>query len=1295
MTASSQAGVMRRDVFKLARMPAGDKADGLTKASAELYSRRQMLANTLDKTPAAGLPVSDEASKILKLIKQNQVVIVAGETGSGKTTQLPKICLQAGLGASGVIGHTQPRRIAARTVAQRIAQETGAEIGREVGYSVRFSDQTQDETLIKVMTDGLLLAEIRQDRFLEKYDVIIVDEAHERSLNIDFLLGYLQRLIKKRRDLKVIVTSATIDVQRFSEYFGGAPVVEVGGRTFPVEVEYRGQAEDSEHQLVSVLEEIDAKPLGNARDVLVFFSGEREIFDAARQLRKHFVDRFEILPLYARLSVADQRRVFASSSARRRIVLATNVAETSLTVPNIGYVVDSGLARVARYSYRSKLQRLPVEPISQASANQRKGRCGRIAPGVCFRLYDENDFLSRPEFTDAEIRRVNLASVVLQMQALGLGDIHRFPFIDPPEPKAIKDAERLLEELRAIDAGRLTPLGRKMARMPVDPRLGAMLVASGDQGCLSEMLIIASALAVQDVRERPMEKAQAADTAHEMFLDEQSDFLTYLNLWRWIEKLRGELTNSRWQTALRKRFINPMRVREWREIHRQIKRVCAELGLSVNSAPANYQQIHEAILVGSLSQIAQHEERGKYLGARNQRMNIFPGSGLAKRTPKWLVAAEIVETRRVFARGVAAIESRWIEAHAQHLVRRRSSDPVWSVKRGEVIAYERVSLYGLVLAERRPVAYYSVDPDFCRDQLIREGLVRGGVQDPPAFLRHNLELTAQILDAEAKGRRRDLLISDEDLYAKYAALIPKRIGRVSDLRHWFKKLSKANKEQLFFTEDSLLRRADALLEASDFPPELELGGLQLPLSYRFAPGQNDDGITVTIPAGVLQSISAQSLEWSVPGMLPAVVEHWLRTLPKAKRKTLAPLPEKLEALTSRLLRPDTYRQGRLLSVLTTLLRDLYRLQVGAEDWDVERIPEHLRLCCKVVDENGSVLGAGRDLQELKGKLSGEATPAQTDFSEYERRGIQEFPESLRDHVVLQTGSGPTMGFPGLRYVAPTQTNQGGKGGVKSRVDVAIFPTATEREASNRQGYAQLALQSLGKPAQFFRRELGKQKQLGLYFASMGNADALAEQLMLSVAWYCYFDGQILPTTRQEFDARMTARRGALAEVFQLTLSSFEAVLKLRFDIIRELEHLQSPGLAPSVEDLHAQLARLVPKDVLLITPWRYLPSLPYYLQGLKYRLAQLRGHVPKDRSLMQQVAPLQQRLEAIKAAELHNPVNDAELHFFLQELRLKLFAEPIAQQKRPQPAFSGTGWKVSLMRVDEKIRVEEQRVGLA
>ena len=536
MTSSSQPAIMRRDAFKLSRMAAGDKATALADASAQLYQQRHAAVQNLDCNLATGLPVSEAGERIRELIASHQVVIVAGETGSGKTTQLPKICLQAGMGKSGMIGHTQPRRIAARTVAQRIAQETGAQLGREVGFAVRFSDQTRDDTLVKVMTDGLLLAEIRHDRFLEKYDAIIVDEAHERSLNIDFLLGFLYRLTQKRRDLKVIVTSATIDVARFSAYFGNAPVVEVGGRTFPVDMEYRGQVDEDDNQLINVLEEIDAKPLSKARDVLAFFSGEREIFDAAKRLRRHFADRFEILPLYARLSAADQRRVFTQSAARRRIVLATNVAETSLTVPNIGYVIDTGLARVARYSYRSKLQRLPIEPISQASANQRAGRCGRIAPGICYRLFDESDFQSRPEFTDAEIRRVNLASVVLQMQALGLGDIYRFPFIDPPEHKAIKDAVRLLEELQAIASGKLTPLGRKMARMPVDPRLAAMLLASGEQGCLAQMLVIVSALAVQDVRERPIEKAQAADTAHEMFVDEQSDFLTYLNLWRWIEQ---------------------------------------------------------------------------------------------------------------------------------------------------------------------------------------------------------------------------------------------------------------------------------------------------------------------------------------------------------------------------------------------------------------------------------------------------------------------------------------------------------------------------------------------------------------------------------------------------------------------------------------------------------------------------------------------------------------------------------------------------------------------------------------
>ena len=1299
MTSSSQPAIMRRDAFKLSRMAAGDKATALADASAQLYQQRHAAVQNLDCNLATGLPVSEAGERIRELIASHQVVIVAGETGSGKTTQLPKICLQAGMGKSGMIGHTQPRRIAARTVAQRIAQETGAQLGREVGFAVRFSDQTRDDTLVKVMTDGLLLAEIRHDRFLEKYDAIIVDEAHERSLNIDFLLGFLYRLTQKRRDLKVIVTSATIDVARFSAYFGNAPVVEVGGRTFPVDMEYRGQVDEDDNQLINVLEEIDAKPLSKARDVLAFFSGEREIFDAAKRLRRHFADRFEILPLYARLSAADQRRVFTQSAARRRIVLATNVAETSLTVPNIGYVIDTGLARVARYSYRSKLQRLPIEPISQASANQRAGRCGRIAPGICYRLFDESDFQSRPEFTDAEIRRVNLASVVLQMQALGLGDIYRFPFIDPPEHKAIKDAVRLLEELQAIASGKLTPLGRKMARMPVDPRLAAMLLASGEQGCLAQMLVIVSALAVQDVRERPIEKAQAADTAHEMFVDEQSDFLTYLNLWRWIEQQRAELTNSRWQTALRKRFINPMRVREWREIYRQLKSVCTELGLKANSNPANFQQIHESILVGSLSQIGRFEERGSYLAARNQRMRIFPGSGLAKRSPKWIVAAEIVETRRVFARCVASIESRWIEGHAQHLVRRRTSDPVWSMKRGEVVAYETVSLYGLILAERRPVAYHTIDPDFCRDLLIREGLVRGGVQDPPAFLRHNLELAAQILDAEAKGRRRDLLISEDHLAAIYDKLMPRHVCRVSDLRHWFKKRAGETKDALFFDEKMLLRRDDVGLQESDFPSALQLSELELPLKYRFAPGQPDDGITVTIPAGVLPSVNAELLEWSVPGMLPAVIEFWLRSLPKNKRKLLAPLPDKLPHLTNRLLQPQCYRQGRLLTALSQLLRDLHRIEVTAEDWDKERLPEHLRMRCAVVDKSAKELASGRELQQIKDKLANKLVPAASDFSDYEQADIEAFPEQLPDHIVVQTAAGPTVGFPGLSFCG-TKATKGAKvskaeKGKRGSVNLAVFVSAAERDIANRHGYAQLALTQLGKPAQFFRRELGKHRQLGLYFASLGNAEVLAEELLLSVAWYCYFDGRTLPSTAQEFTQRMADRRGELADVFALTLSSFETVLKLRFELVGLIDSLRSPGLLPSLDDAKTELDALVPSNVLSITPLRFLPSLPFYLEGLKHRLAQLRGHVPKDRQLMQQVKPLHQRLEAIKMAEMHDPSIDAELHFLLQELRLKLFAEPLALQKRPRPAFVGSDSKVSLKRVEEKMRLEEQRVGLA
>jgi ATP-dependent helicase HrpA len=632
-------------------------------------------------------------------------------------------------------------------------------------------------------------------------------------------------------------------------------------------------------------------------------------------------------------------------------------------------------------------------------------------------------------------------------------------------------------------------------------------------------------------------------------------------------------------------------------------------------------------------------------------------------------------------------------------VRRRTSDPVWSMKRGEVVAYETVSLYGLVLAERRPVAYHTIDPDFCRDLLIREGLVRGGVQDPPAFLRHNLELAAQILDAEAKGRRRDLLISEDDLTALYDKLIPRHVCRVSDLRHWFKKRVSETKNALFFDEKMLLRRNDVGLQENDFPSALQLSEFELPLKYRFAPGQPDDGITVTIPVGLLPSVNAELLEWSVPGMLPAVIEFWLRSLPKTKRKLLAPLPDKLPHLTSRLLQPQCYRHGRLLTAMSQLLRDLHRIEVTAEDWDKERLPEHLRMRCAVVDESAQELASGRELQQIKDKLANKLVPAASDFSDYEQAGIETFPEQLPDHIVVQTAGGATVGFPGLSFCG-TKATEGAKAsktekGKRGSVNLAVFVSAAERDIANRHGYAQLALTQLGKPAQFFRRELGKQRQLGLYFASLGNAEVLAEELLLSVAWYCYFDGRALPTTAQEFTQRMADCRGELADVFALTLSSFETVLKLRFELVGLINSLRSPGLMLSLDDAKAELDALVPSNVLSITPLRFLPSLPFYLEGLKQRLTQLRGHVPKDRQLMQQVKPLHQRLEAIKMAEMHDPSIDAELHFLLQELRLKLFAEPLALQKRPRPAFVGSESKVSLKRVEEKMRLEEQRVGLA
>jgi len=1300
-------GVMRRDIHRLRQKikaheskPGGAGHSELLasiEASRELRARRLESTARLNTELATGLPISEAGERIGKLLEAHQVVIVAGETGSGKTTQLPKICLNLGLGVDAMIGHTQPRRLAARTVAKRIAEETGAQLGTEIGYAVRFSDQVNDYTAVKVMTDGLLLNEIRRDRFLDQYDAIIIDEAHERSLNIDFLLGFLKRLTARRRDLKIIVTSATIDVARFAAFFDDAPIVEVGGRTFPVDVRYLAPAEEeptdfldagldpSHNGLIDALEEISRAPLGSARDVLAFFAGEREIFEAAHVLRRHFGERLEVMPLYARLSFAEQRKVFETTGRVRRVVLATNVAETSLTVPNIGYVIDPGFARINRYSYRSKLQRLPIEPISRASADQRKGRCGRIAPGVCYRLYSEQDYLSRDEFTDPEIRRVNLASVVLQMQAFALGNISTFPFIDPPDPRAIKDAMRLLDELQAIVKGKLTAIGREMARIPVDPRLARMLVEANKQGATRELMVIVAALAVADPKERPMQKAQAADAAHEAFRHEKSDFLSFLKLWEWLEEQRGALTRNRFDRAVKKRFISVPRSREWREIHRQLRLIGKELRYRENTKPANYRTIHECILSGSLSMIATHDERGRYIGARQLKLRIFPGSGIAGRGPRWLVAGEIVETSQVFARCVAMVEPGWIERQSEHLIKVQHNAPAWSLKRGEVMAQKRVSLYGLMLAEARRVSYTAVDPGLCRELFIRDGLLAGAIESPPPFLEANLQATLAAQELEAKGRRRDLLVSDDELHAFYDQRLPAGILRVADLRAWLREAPDSQVNSLYLNDADLLRARPAHLGEEAFPSTLTIAGAELAVAYRFAPGERDDGVSITVPVGLLAAISPESLAWGVPGFLPNVLEQWLRTLPKQKRRLLAPMPEKVTLLCAELLKPGVYRQGRLLTALAELLDNHFKLAVDEADWDRTRVDQHLLMYVRVVDEQGRILQQGRDIRQIKQSLATETSTKNKEPVRAERvTTLTEQP--IDGHVVVGQDGARAVAYPGL----------------VDRVDYVewqYFDDERARDAARPRALSRLALANLGQVSGYFRKALDRHPKLGLHYATLGDAAALKQTLLLNVVWRCFFAGRPLPMGTAAFEARLTDSKGILASTFNEVTAEFAQVLDHRFSIVRALEGLSSKAYDRSKADARAHLDALAPANLLEVTPAAYLPLLPRYLAGIAHRLAHLEGHVPKDLRLLESLAPFGQRLQALQSAELYDAARWTDLRFLLEEVRLAQFAAPIAKQRvKTHPladAFFTKPWKASVKRVDEELLFEERRVGLA
>lgn len=1286
--------MLRADVQSLKRLfkSKPEAAQAKLEASQEKLKARQALAPKIEIPPE--LPIAAKADEIAAALKAHQVVVVAGETGSGKTTQLPKICLQAGYGYRGLIGHTQPRRIAARAVATRIAEELEVPVGEQVGYSVRFADHVGPNSLIKIMTDGMLLAEIPRDRWLNRYDVIIVDEAHERSLNIDFLLGYLRELLDRRPDLKLIITSATIDVEAFSKHFKDAPIVQVSGRGYPVAVEYRDPAEADMSSVEGVTQALDdianKRDAASARDALVFLPGEREIVDLAQHLRRNLKSTWEVLPLYARLPTGEQQRIFKSGS-QRRVILATNVAETSLTVPNIGYVIDTGTARVSRYSYRSKLQRLPIEPISQASAAQRAGRCGRLGPGRCIRLFGEADFVSRPEFTDAEIQRTNLASVVLQMQAFGLGDIDRFPFLDPPEPAAVRAAIRLLEELGALERNKVTTLGRNMARLPIDPRLARVLLEASQQGALSELLIIASGLASIDPRERPRDKQAAADVAHEQFGNPKSEFLSWIALWRWADELRENKTRRRYERALHQAFVSPNRMREWRALHRQLLLAIRQMDLRLNETPADFASIHLSLLSGSLSFIGLHDERGQYLGARGLRFRIFPGSTLSSSKPKWLMAGEIVETSAVYARNIAHIDPRWVETQAHHLLKRDYTEPHWSAKRGEAMAYEKVSLYGLVLTERRRVSYQSIDPVICRELFLRDGLVLGQLSDRArkqmGFLLHNEEIKQSLLQQEAKARRRDLLLGEDDQLLLYASVVPNEINNLRALERWLRR-DPHNDGRLRFSEAQL--RARSSPDLVDYPPTLSLGDHEFDVQYRFAPGEADDGVTLLVPLGQLTALVAEPLAWSVPGMLPLLVEQWLRSLPKQIRKHLAPLPDKLPALLDRLLSRSNYRQGRLHTALAQVVADLYEVTINPKDWVEAGIEAHLNMNIKVLDEVGKVLTQDRDLVALQERFHAQvaAQVAAGVEDDYELTGLQAFPED-REVPLRKTLSSSVLAYPGLQDLqGEAGRDISAKAAATDGVKLALFATAVEAQRANRRGYPRLAMLQSKPTVRKLRSELIANKALGLHYAPLGNLDQLLDDMLLGVAWHTLFEasqdsGEALPSNAEDFAKRLSTRHGLWTQNFRTTMALVAQILKARFELVSLLDKMTSPAFTQAVADAKAQLHSLVPASLVQSTPSLYLQQVPRYLQALKYRLENLQGRVARDDEQLQVIRGFEARLAKLAGVAAISTEQLDRLNFDIQELRVALFAERLKQGK------------ISPKRLQQGFLAVEQEFGLA
>ncbi|RKF20160.1 ATP-dependent RNA helicase HrpA [Alginatibacterium sediminis] len=1232
-------------------------------SSIEAVKNRQL--NLPEISYPEALPVSQERLAITQAIRDNQVVIIAGETGSGKTTQIPKMCLELGLGNYATIGHTQPRRLAARSVAQRIADELQTDLGSLVGYKVRFNDKIQADSQVKLMTDGILLAELQNDRYLNQYSVIIIDEAHERSLNIDFILGYLKQLLVRRKDLKVIVTSATIDPERFSQHFENAPILEVSGRTFPVETRYRPLKQDQQDRdlfegIKSAVDELDNELEG---DILVFMNGEREIRDCADYLNKQNFRNTEVLPLFSRLSNAEQNRIFNSHS-QRRIVLATNVAETSVTVPGIRYVIDPGTARISRYSHRSKVQRLPIEAISQASANQRMGRCGRLSDGICIRLYEQEDFDLRPEFTDPEILRTNLASVILQMTSLRLGKVADFPFVQAPDQRNIKDGYDLLEELAAIDENdqqKLTNIGRAISRLPLDPRLARMVVAARDFDCVDEVIVIVAGLTIQDPRERPLDKQQASDEMHRRFFDENSDFAAYLNLWRYLQKLRKEISESAFRKRCKKEFLAYMRVREWQDLATQIRQQVRELGYPLHQREPDFDAIHQALTTGLLSHIGFKDKEREFLGARNRRFVVFPGSGLAKKPPKWLVAAELTETSRLFARTVAKIQPQWLEALASHRTHSRFDEPHWSKKRLSVMAYETVTLYGLTIISKRLVNYATIDPAMARTIFIRSALVEGEWNCKHSFYKENQALLDDVEALEHKSRRRDIRIDDQQLYDFYDKRLPESIVSARHFDKWWKKQGQNDKDFLSFSRQELMRHDAKHVTNKEYPNTWSSDGIELKLSYQFEPGKIDDGVSVSIPLPLLNQIDASQFKWQIPALREELAIALIKSLPKYLRRNFVPAPNFAQAALANMSPSD----GDFVETFSKHLLRMTGVRIDAELWDWQQVPAHLRINFNIIDAKYKTITQGRDYANLQQQLSGkveESIQQAAPNKGLERQGLTTWDFESLPQLIEQKRQGYTI----KAYPALSDD--------KKSVSIKLFDDQETAAQSQHQALIRLLEIDCPAPLKYLQQKLPNRAKLGLYYNPFGKVEQLIQDCIRCAILEIV--GEQVVQSQSQYTQIKDDVNQQLAQQSLDVVNAIEPLLSQHYALKKKLKGKVPLEWILGHKDISAQLEALVHPGFVSQSGLSSLKHIQRYLLAIEKRLEKLPVDPQRDRLAQQQIQSCENDYLALKN-KFPEPKYAKQIQavfWAIQELRVSLFAQQL-----------GTQYPVSAKRVSKQI----------